>query len=104
MGTRSGPYRPEFPVGTAVRIKNEPELRQFQHTWTFHNPLRDEQLPYAGRVVTVQEVGFYHGADELYVLAGVPGLWHEQCLIHDSPLSHQDQASDDHSSVCNVTS
>jgi hypothetical protein len=96
MGTRSGPYSPDFPVGTPVRIKSEPELRQFQGTWKAHNPLRDEQLAYAERVATVQEVGFYHGADELYVLAGVPGVWHEQCLVEGSPLSQQEQVRDDH--------
>jgi hypothetical protein len=29
----------------------------------------------------VQEVGFYHGGDVLYQLRGVPGTWHECCLI-----------------------
>jgi hypothetical protein len=28
----------------------------------------------------VEEVSFYHGGDALYVLEGLPGLWHEQCL------------------------
>jgi hypothetical protein len=27
------------------------------------------------------EVGFYHGGDVLYTLDGIPGLWHEQCLV-----------------------
>jgi hypothetical protein len=25
-------------------------------------------------------VGFYHGGDVLYVLEGIPGVWHESCL------------------------
>lgn len=28
----------------------------------------------------VEEVGFYHGGDELYKLSQVPGVWHQQCL------------------------
>jgi hypothetical protein len=26
-------------------------------------------------------VGFYHGGDPLYSLDGVPGVWHERCLV-----------------------
>ena len=28
----------------------------------------------------VSSVGFYHGGDELYVIEGIPGVWHEVCL------------------------
>jgi hypothetical protein len=28
----------------------------------------------------VKDVGFYHGGDELYQVAGIPGTWHEECL------------------------
>jgi hypothetical protein len=36
--------------------------------------------PYAGKIAEVETVDFYHGADELYTLSGVPGVWHEACM------------------------
>jgi hypothetical protein len=32
-------------------------------------------------------VGFYHGGDELYELASVPGIWHEQNIHRATPES-----------------
>jgi hypothetical protein len=81
MGSRHGPYEPDFPVGTRVRIKEADALRVFQSAWKLHNPLSDEQVEYAGRSAKVIEVGFYHGGDALYVLSGIPGVWHEDCLV-----------------------
>ena len=35
-------------------------------------------------------VAFYHGGDPLYKLAGIPGLWHEQCLrLNWTPITPQ---------------
>jgi len=73
-------YREAFPVGTKVRVATLDRLREFQRTWTLHNKLGSEQLPFAGVVAVVREVGFYHGGDVLYWLDDVPGVWHEQCL------------------------
>lgn len=80
MGKTKGPYEPEFPVGTRVRIVGLEALEQSQQEWTWHHPLRDEQLSFAGRETQVTSVSFYHGGDELYELKDVPGIWHEACL------------------------
>ncbi len=74
------PYEEAFSAGSQVRIADRPVLEQFFKTWKFHNPLRPEQLPFAGKAAKVANVGFYHGGDPLYVLEGIPGVWHEQCL------------------------
>lgn len=74
------PYKEKFPVGSTVRVVALALLQEFKRTWEFHNPLRAEQLAYAGLVAQVAKVGFYHGGDVLYELAGIPGIWHEQCL------------------------
>ena len=80
MGRLKGAYTAEFPVGTRVRIKSVPELEEFRRTWHLHHPLSEELLRYAGQISTVSSVSFYHGGDELYGLADVPGTWHEQLL------------------------
>jgi hypothetical protein len=59
MGATKGPYNPEFPKGSKVRIADRAFLKQFLATWALHNPLRPEQLEQ---------------------VRGVPGIWHEQCL------------------------
>ncbi len=74
------PYVPLYEVGSNVEIADPQSLREFVRAWRFHNPLRDEQLAYAGEVVRVLRVGYYHGGDVLYELEGVPGVWHEVCL------------------------
>jgi hypothetical protein len=74
------PYVPLFDVGSEVEIADSRSLAEFVQTWRLHNPLRQEQLTYAGKVVRVLRVGFYHGGDVLYELEGVPGVWHEVCL------------------------
>jgi hypothetical protein len=40
-------------------------------------------LAFAGKVAEVENVGFYHGGDALYILKGIPGIWHERCLRPD---------------------
>lgn len=74
------PYVERFPVGTRVRVAARRELEAFREGWSLHNPLTVKQLDSAGQEATVNEVGFYHGGDPLYVLADLPGVWHEPCL------------------------
>jgi len=74
------PYKEAFSAGSQVRVGDRPELEEFLRTWKFHNPLKPEQLAFAGRTAKVANVGFYHGGDPLYVLEGIPGVWHEECL------------------------
>jgi len=38
-------------------------------------------MAFAGSEAKVLTVGFYHGGDVLYTLKGVPGIWHELCLM-----------------------
>jgi hypothetical protein len=80
MGARNGPYNPDFPMGTAVRIASRAELERFRATWKYHHPLKEEQLSFAGLIAVVVDIGTYHGGDELYGLDGIPGTWHECCL------------------------
>jgi len=80
MGKRNGPMNADFPLGTKVRIKSREFLQEFQRTWKFHDPLKDFQLEYAGRIGTVSWLGYYFGGDELYALEGIPGIWNEPCL------------------------
>ena len=80
MGRLNGPYSPDFPEGTLVRVRHSDALRKFKSEWKLHHPLADEQLKFAGATAPVISVSFYHGADELYELEGVPGIWHESCL------------------------
>lgn len=80
MGMTRGPYQEEFPAGSTVKIVDAEELRQFAKSWKFHHPLQPEQVEFAGEIAEVEEIGFYHGGDELYRLRGLPGYWHEQCL------------------------
>jgi len=74
------PYHAEFPIGTDVRIADLPELERFRREWRFHHPLEPGQLDFAGRSARVASVGSNHGGDVLYVLDGVPGIWHEECV------------------------
>ncbi len=74
------PYEAAFEVGAEVLIMDDQLLEKFNREWKYHNPLTEDQLGFAGKIATVKQVGFYHGGDPLYVLEGVPGVWHEQCL------------------------
>jgi hypothetical protein len=87
MGKQNGPYNADFPPGTKVRIKPRDFLREFQRTWKFHDPLQDFQLDYAGQIATVDSVGYYFGADELYTLHGIRGIWNEPCLERAEDLN-----------------
>jgi RNAse (barnase) inhibitor barstar len=86
MGRINGPYKADFPVGTTVSIASRPALEAFMSDWKWHHPLQSEQLAFANQVATVAEVYYYHGADELYALSDVPGLWHEVCLAVVTPI------------------
>lgn len=80
MGKTKGPYKEEFPKGSRVKIASRESLEEFMRTWKLHDKLEPGQLEYAGQLAEVESVGFYHGADELYRLKGIPGVWHERCL------------------------
>lgn len=75
------PYKERFVLGSLVQVADLTTLEDFQKNWKYHNPLTPEQLPFAGKKIRVAKVGFYHGGDPLYVLDGVPGVWHEACLV-----------------------
>jgi hypothetical protein len=55
-------------------------LDAFRRDWRWHHPFEETQLPFAGQTTQIKKVSFYHGGEELYELAGVPGIWHGQCL------------------------
>jgi hypothetical protein len=98
MGRTRGPYDAEFPASTLVRIADRAVLDRFLREWKLHHPLDASQCAFAGRTARVTKVGFYHGADELYSLEGIPGLWHEQLLsvaAPNEPLSAPDSARGD---------
>jgi hypothetical protein len=76
-----GAYKKDFPAGSMAKILEGSKLAEFAKSWKYHHPLQPEQMNFAGRVVEVQGVAFYHGGDPLYTLQGVPGKWHEQCLV-----------------------
>ena len=80
MGQTKGPYKEEFPKGTRVKIADRAFLEAFRQTCKRHHKLEPRQLGFADKIAEVKSVGFYHGADELYELDGVPGFWHEACL------------------------
>jgi len=73
-------YKADFPVGTSVRVASRRDLEEFARSWKYHHQLAPEQIEFADQLAEVEEVSFYHGGDPLYLLRGVPGLWHERCL------------------------
>ena len=80
MGSHKGPYKEEFSEGSYVLIHPKAQLEQFAEKWSKHHPIQSDQFEYGGQAAQVVEVLFYHGCDELYVLRGIPGVWHEACL------------------------
>jgi len=81
MGKTKGLYNPEYPPGKLARVVSRPRLEEFMRAWRYHHPLSEDQLAYAGVEGRVVDVGFYHGGDELYQVEGLPGIWHEACLV-----------------------
>ena len=81
MDSSSRPYVEQFPIGTRVRVADRGQLERFRAKWHYHHPLAPDQLLYAGHEALVRQVSFYHGGDALYVLDGISGVWHEQCLV-----------------------
>jgi hypothetical protein len=79
-------YEPAFEVGDEVRIAGRATLESFRRKWKHHNPLQPEQLDYADRVVTIRNIGIYHGGDVIYQLVEAPGVWHEDCLLRGKRL------------------
>jgi len=80
MGAKRGLYSAEFPTGTKVKIESREVLEDFAKNWAQHNLLQAHQLQFHDVEAVVEEVGFYHEADELYKLSQAPGIWHGQCL------------------------
>jgi hypothetical protein len=80
VGKAKGPYRAEFPAGSAVQVIDRVPLERFRETWRYHHPLSESQLRFAGLTAVVDSVSFYHGGDESYELKGLEGIWHEECL------------------------
>ena len=80
MSEPARPYHEKYPLGTVVRVRNLSFLEGFRKEWSYHHPLEDRQMPFAGRTASIADVGFYHGGDVLYGLEGIPGTWHEACL------------------------
>jgi hypothetical protein len=81
------PYQEKFARGTRVRIESHAMLEEFRREWSLHHPLQSSQMAYAGVVAKVGSVAFYHGGDSLYELEGVPGTWHQVCLLGDERVS-----------------
>lgn len=73
-------YKATFSKGSKVRVISATALEAFAHDWKYHHKLRPEQMAYAGATAVVEDVSFYHGGDQLYVLEGVPGIWNEPCI------------------------
>ena len=75
-------YQEKFPVGTKVCVADASVLERFlRPSWPYHHPLDPSNLRFARSVQTVVSVGFYHGGDVLYELEGIPGQWHQDCLV-----------------------
>lgn len=83
------PYQEQFPTGTPVRVASRDALEGFMRDWRWHHPLESERLQFAGSETTVESVGFYHGGDVLYTLRGIPGIWHEACLVSANQPLHR---------------
>lgn len=73
-------YKEKFKKGSCVRVLGRAKLEDFKKSWQYHHPLQNEQISFAETQAEVVSVGFYHGGDVLYELAGIPGIWHEICL------------------------
>jgi hypothetical protein len=63
-----------------VQIADRDCHDEFKRTWRLHHPLTGEQLLFASNLGVISYVSFYHGGDELYVIDGIPGIWHEVCI------------------------
>jgi tetratricopeptide (TPR) repeat protein len=74
------PGKALYSVGSWVKVADRQKLDQFLQTWQYYNPLTQEQLECAGESAIVYNISVYRGSDPLYVLKGVPGVWHEECL------------------------
>ena len=59
-------YSPEFLKGTKLRIASRTVLEEFATTCKHHNPLTQDQPKLHNVEAVVEELGFYHGGDELY--------------------------------------
>jgi hypothetical protein len=69
-------YQPD----DTVRIASYEILVEFVRTWDLHHPLQPDQVPCGGQTAQVASSSMYHGADILYELEGMPGIWHQHLL------------------------
>ena len=74
-------YLAIFAYGETVRIATRTCLEQFQAEWKYHHPLQSEQLDCASQVGSIRALSYNHGGAPLYEIRGIPGVWHESCLI-----------------------
>ena len=77
-------YAGRYAAGSILKIASRKKLEEFRKSRKLHNPLTPEQLEFAGYIAKVENVGFYEVGDALYILQGIPGIWHEACL--ENPL------------------
>jgi len=80
LGKTKGLNNAEFEVGAEVRVADRAFLEAFLEAGQYHNELEPEQIAFAGAIARVKSVEFFHGGDEIYILDGIPGVWHEECL------------------------
>lgn len=76
-----GPYAERYPVGSLVEVAPLETLTEFMRTWKYHHKLQPDQLRFAGKILKVRSVGYYHGGDPVYQLEGAEKFrWLEPCL------------------------
>jgi hypothetical protein len=76
-----GPYAERYPVGSLVEVASLKALTKFMQTWKYHHKLGPGQLRFAGKILKVRSVGYYHGGDPVYQLEGAEEFrWLEPCL------------------------
>ena len=80
MGKSKGPYNPEYPAGTMVRIAARLILEDFEHNWKYHNKLDPCNSNTPGRSPKSSQWVSITGVMSFINLKGYPGIWHEVCL------------------------
>ena len=76
------PYHPAFLTSASVQVASAEVLERYSRpAWKHHHPVKEEMAAFAGHRALVLRVSFYHGGDCLYTLDGIPGQWHEACLV-----------------------
>jgi hypothetical protein len=84
-------YRATSTKGDRVKIARRDVLTEFRNTWRHQHPPDLDQIVFAGEDATVKSFGSFNGREVLYELDGIPGLWHERCLVPADPVSFLDR-------------